>query len=404
MGDPGYLLDVTSARRTGFVALLALAVLAGNVGWVSIRMGFLHKPHQVLEQDHLRYLEMARGPSGDPQLARQSPYCWRVLVPALARGLAHWGLKLNLAFWLLTNAALLGFLLALERYLALLGFEWRERLLGLALVGLVQGCVRWFEYQYWMVDPAGLFVVMLALVCLHRDRVSALSVLGLLAGLVRETYVVVFPYVFFHRLRQHGWRDAVRTTAIAAAPFLIVQAALHLQITALTGPGLQEAIADNLDFRFRHLFDNQLYLMTLGTWGVLVPLALLFPARAWALARAHVAPLALLVTVYVTTFLISNNNERPLAYAVPVVLPAALYGLRRFLAHTSAPFAAAAAVVLVVQLFVYQQTLFSGLGISIYQPTNLAVLAVLVTAYIAARAVLVRAASRISPSAALRAE
>jgi hypothetical protein len=376
---------VTGARQRGLVALLALGILAGNVAWVSARLGFLHKPHQVAEQDHLRYIEMARGPAGDPQLALQSPYCWRVLVPALARGLAHWGVKLNLAFWVLTNLALLGFLLTLERYLALLGFDWRERMLGLTLVGLVQGCVRWFEYQYWMTDPAGLLLVVLALLLARRDRVPALCGLSVVAALVRETYVIVFPYVFFQRLSERGWRDALRTTVFTALPFVAVLAILHLRIAALTGPSLIAAVADNLDFRLRHLLDNQLYLMTFGTWGVLVPLALLFPARVWALARTHLGPLALLVTVYVTTFLISNNNERPLAYAVPVVLPAALDGLRCFVALSGVRFSYVAAAVLALQIFVYQQTLFTGLGISIYQPTNLLVIAALVVAYIAAR-------------------
>ncbi len=79
--------------------LLALALLALNTGWVSARLGFLHKPHQVAEHDHLRYLAMARGEQGDAELARQSPYCWRVAVPAAAALLARTGMKLNLAFW-----------------------------------------------------------------------------------------------------------------------------------------------------------------------------------------------------------------------------------------------------------------------------------------------------------------
>ncbi len=143
--------------------LLALALLALNSGWVSARLGFLHKPHQVAEHDHLRYLAMARGAPGDAQLARQSPYCWRVAVPAAAALLARTGMKLNLAFWLLTNLALLAFLLALDAWLELLGFGQRERLAGLALTGLLQGCLRWFEVQYWMTDPAGLALLVLAL-------------------------------------------------------------------------------------------------------------------------------------------------------------------------------------------------------------------------------------------------
>jgi hypothetical protein len=71
---------------------LSLLVLAGNVAYVSARLGFLHKPKQVGEYDHYRYIEMARGPEGRPEVAGQPPYCWRILIPGLARGLQSIGI------------------------------------------------------------------------------------------------------------------------------------------------------------------------------------------------------------------------------------------------------------------------------------------------------------------------
>jgi len=47
---------------------------------------------------------------------------------------------------------------------------------------------------------------------------------------------------------------------------------------------------------------------------LLVPLALLFPARLLALARRHLDRALYVLSVY-ATLVISNNNERPLAYA-----------------------------------------------------------------------------------------
>jgi len=361
--------------------LLALALLALNAGWVSARLGFLHKPHQVAEHDHLRYLAMARGEGGDPELARQSPYCWRVAVPAAAALLARTGMKLNLAFWLLTQAALLAFLLALDAWLGLLGFAQRERLVGLALTGLVQGCLRWFEVQYWMTDPAGLALLVLTLVALRRGRLGQVAGLGFAAAFVRETQVVAWPWIFLDRLRSHGWREALRSCLFACGPALLVYLALRQLILPTSGPALADAVADNLGFRFRHLFDNQLYLMTVGTWGVLVPLLLLFPGRLWRLARREPGAVSLLAAVYVTTFLISNNNERPLAYAVPVLLPAALLGLRWLAQASGLRYGVLAGAALALQLFAWQQTLFTGLGISVYQPTNWAVLAVMAAAW-----------------------
>ena len=60
---------VTRAADARLGALLALLLLAVNVASVSSRLGFLHKPKQVKEYDHWRYVEMARGPEG----ARRSP-------------------------------------------------------------------------------------------------------------------------------------------------------------------------------------------------------------------------------------------------------------------------------------------------------------------------------------------
>lgn len=369
--------------RRGPALLLSLALLALNVGWVSARLGFLHKPHQVAEHDHLRYLAMARGAQGDQELARQAPYCWRVAVPAAAAQLARAGLKLNLAFWLLTNVALLAFLLALDAWLEALGFGCGERLLGLALTGLVQGCLRWFEVQYWMTDPAGLALLVLTLLALRQGRLPLVGALGCAAAFVRETQVVAWPWIFLDRLRADGLGGALRATLLACGPALLVYALLRGLIAPASGPALHDAIVDNLGFRWRHLLDNQLYLMTVGTWGVLVPLLLLFPGRLLRVARREPGAVSLLLAVYVTTFLISNNNERPLAYAVPVVLPAALLGLRWLSEASGLSQRTLGSAALLLQLFAWQQALFTGLGISVYQPTNRAVLAAMAAAWLA---------------------
>src|SRR5260370_11656170 len=71
-----------SGLRLG--VLLSLLVLAVNVVSVSSRLGFLHKPKQVKELDHYRYIEMARGPEGRPELTPEAPHCLRILLPLLA--------------------------------------------------------------------------------------------------------------------------------------------------------------------------------------------------------------------------------------------------------------------------------------------------------------------------------
>ena len=108
---------------------------------------------------------------------------------------------MNAGFFLVTNAVLFGFLLVLWLHLRDLGFALSLRVTGLLVVGLTQGAVRWFEYQYWMSDPAALFLVMLAFFLLERGKAGALLGVSVLAAFVRETYVLVYPYVFLRELR-----------------------------------------------------------------------------------------------------------------------------------------------------------------------------------------------------------
>ncbi len=349
--------------------LLGVVVVCFNGAWVAARLGVLHKPKRVLESDHLHYIEMARGSEGQPELARRAPYCWRIVVPGVVRLLVRAGLDLHVAFYVLTNLALLGLFVVLEAWLAELGFAPWLRIVGLLLVGLMQGAVRWFEYQYWMTDPLGLLLVAGGLLLAWRGRWRTLMVLSLFSAGVRETHVLVYPFVLALEWRRVGARAAGLRTLFVAAPALIASAALRFGIEPLVQPTLLASIIDTLEFRWHHVGDNQLYLLSLGTWGVLLPLALL--AGSWRHAWRHWPEHVLFVTaVYVTTILISNNNERPLAYALPAMLPAALAGLRRLGALGALPRVLYVAAALGVQVLFFSETRFTGLGISIYQPVS----------------------------------
>jgi hypothetical protein len=370
-------------------ALAATLALGLNAGYVSARLGFVHKPKQVRETDHHRYIEMAKGEGGRPELAREPPYCWRVLVPALARGLAHAGLSLNAAFYTVTNLSLFGFLLVLYLYVRELGFDRRLSLAGLALVALMQGAVRWFEYQYWMSDPLCLFLVALAFWLVRRGKTVGLGAVSVVAALVRETYVVVYPHYLFHRRKTRSWPQALaRTAAVSALPLAILLF-LRQAIVPNQPDDLVASLQENVAFRIRHLFDNQLYVLTVGTWGALFPLLLLFPGRIRELARRHFDQLLPALVVY-ASLLVSNNTERPLAYAVPALLPAALHNLRAFLAETALPAAGVIGAAVALQAFFWWQTRLFELGMSIYQPANLGVTAAAVGFWVALRIALAR--------------
>ena len=385
-------------------ALLALCLLGLNVTCVSRHLGFLHKPKQVKEYDHWRYVEMARGEEGRPALRREPPYCFRVAVPALVRGLSRLGLSVNAGFFLVTNAVLFGFLLVLWLHLRDLGFGLPLRVAGLLVVGLTQGAVRWFEYQYWMTDPAALFLVMLAFFLLERRRWGALAATSVVAAFVRETYVVVYPYVFLHELRrslpsrEHGTPGApspvlaavrgaaLRCVALAAVPLAIL-VALRRLVPVDHPDRFVVHVVDSMTFRFHHLLDNEPYVLTIGSFGVLVPLLLLFPSRLPALVRRHFDCALYVVSVY-ATLAISNNNERPLSYALPALVPAALGCLRAFVRETGLPELSVLAAVVGLQTVFWAGQRWAEMGMSIYQPVNWTTVAVMAASWSLAQAAL----------------
>jgi hypothetical protein len=390
----GFGVPLTRATDTACGAFLSLALLALNVASVSAQLGFLHKAKQVKEYDHWRYIEMARGAAGRPELQREPPYCFRVAVPALARGLIRLGLPENAAFFLITNVSLFAFLFCLWLHLRDLGFSVALRVTGLLVTGLTQGAVRWFEYQYWMSDPVALALVMLAFLLIERGRWPALFATSVAAAFVRETYVLVYPYVFLRELRL-GRR--LRTAAVRAAALAIVPVAVLLAIRRLVTPNQPDSfvagIVDSMGFRLAHLLDNQPYVVTLGAFGVLVPLVLLFPASLWHLVRRHFDRAVYVLSVY-ATLVISNNNERPLAYALPALVPAALYCLRRFLDETRLPVAPVCGAVVLLQLLFWSGQRFAEIGMSLYQPVNWTTVAAMALAWLAAQAWLWHRAAR----------
>jgi hypothetical protein len=372
-------------------ALVALLVLGVNALSVSAHLGFLHKAKQVKEYDHWRYIHMARGEEGRPALQNEPPYCFRLAVPAAARVLVRAGLSENAAFYLLTSAVVFAFLLLLWVHLGDLGFSLPLRATGVLLAGFTQGAVRWPLYQYWMTDPAGVFLVMLAFHLAEHGRRAALLGTSLVAALVRETYVLVYPYLLLRDLRtgRGPVSAALRTAAVAALP-LAVMVAVRRLVAASAPDAFGEAIAENVGFRWRLLFENQLYVLTVGSLGVLFVLPLLFPVRLARLARRHFDRALFVLSVY-ASLSITNNTERPLAYALPVVVPAALVSLRWLLEETRLPPGPVLAAAVALQALFWWNQRWAESGMSIYQPVNWTTLVALALATLAALLLVARA-------------
>jgi hypothetical protein len=241
-----------------------------------------------------------------------------------------------------------------------------------------------------MSDPLALFLVMLAFFLAERGSLRGIAAASVAAAFVRETYVLVYPYLFLRELRlgRPALPSLARAGAVAAVPLAILIAIRRL-VVPNQPDDFASGIVDSMTFRLNHLLDNQLYVVTIGAFGVLVPLVVLFPERLPGLLRRHFDRALYVLAVY-ATLVISNNNERPLAYALPALVPAALWGLRAFLEETRLPAAPVCAAVVLLQLVFWSGQRFAEIGMSIYQPVNWTTVAAMAVAWLAARAALRR--------------
>ena len=363
-----------SGREVRMALALATLLVAANAGYVASKLGFVHRVRAVMETDHKHYIHMATNPE-EPE---DPPYAFRVATPKLARGLMAWGLSVNQAFYAITQFSLVAFLACTFLFLRARGFTPEISALAVALMGLTQGAVRWFEYQYWMSDPLCLALVAAAILAIQLDSSWRIAiVLGFAAGFVRESFVLVLPFAFFHTLKRHGLKQAALRTAAIAAAFFSVSLALHALITPIAPDDWWSGVVDSMGFRYRRLFESQWYVLTIGTWGVFIPLALAdvraFPRR----VRENLDLTFLTLATY-GTLVISNNTERPLAYAWPAMAAAGAAGIRGLLARIPAPLGnplhRLTAVCVGAQLVHFGLTRWNDLaGSSLYQPVNYAV-------------------------------
>jgi hypothetical protein len=384
-----------SRLELGVAAAVSAVLLAGNAVYVSASLGLIHKPRRVLETDHYNYIAMAEAPPWrEPATgSREAPFCYRVFAPAMAFLLTRTGLGLNSAFYLLTNLFLFAFLSALLALLRCRGATRPEALVGLTIVALVPGAVRWYEYQYWMPDPPCLFFTTLAILWIRSGREHRLRLLGPVAVTARESYLIVLPYQLVHAWRTDSPRHALLRSARTAAGPLLVLAFLHWAITPEGGWGPVAAAREMLAFRIRHLWDGQLYFATFGSFGVLLPLALLRPEATLRFLRTRPED-AVLVAMTYASLAFANNTDRLLAYALPAVVPVAVANLRLIAIRSGVGFAPCALAALAVQTVTYVGTPFHVAGASIYQPTNLLVVALLAGFWLAGRALLRGSAGR----------
>ena len=379
-------------RESLMAAGTAVLIVVGNCAYVSYFLGFLHGPQAVLEGDHLHYIVMAMGKEAYKTLAlaHDPPYCYRLLTPWLVYTLTQVGLTVNAAFYLVSQTFITLFLFTLYQYLRLVGVSFSYALLGMLLAGLLPGAVRWYAYQYWMTDPIALFLVVLGLWLIKTGRSPMLHAISCLAVTVRESFILVFCFYFLYMQRREGWQSAVkRTIVLVAVPFTLFFMIRYYVISEPVDPRLDQfRVIERLTWRVENAFNNQLYFATLGSFGVLLPLLLLFPKHLFKYFKRHYEEFSVVLFVY-ASLAVGGNTDRLLVYALPVLLPVALRHMRYFVFLSRISFAWTAAAVVALQLLHFFVTKFFGVPqVSINQPFNLAMTLSAIAFFLIGQAVL----------------
>jgi hypothetical protein len=362
---------VEGGWRIGSGLLIAVACVFVNAAWVVADFGFPHAPRAVLETDHYRYIEMAKGPAaGQPELALEPPFAYRILLPATVRGLTALGADLHLAFYALSTLCGVAFLVVLYAILATWGFRVRERCFGVVLAAMLPGAIRWYHYQYWMTDPLALVWVALAVLAIRLQWTRALFGIALLGVATRESFVLVLPYYAVHLFRTAGAGAALRRGGALAALALAALAAIHLSIDAGQGGHWWNLARETFAWRWQRLFDNQLYFATLGSFGALLVLIVGSPRATAAHARHHYEDWVIVAGVY-ASLLLARNTDRLLVYALPVLLPVAMSNLHERL-RAPKPWGSVigCAVVVTHGVFFVQTQTAAVPALSINQPFN----------------------------------
>lgn len=295
-------------------------------------------PNYPKPWDHHKYIWMA---TNDPLDFHIAPFCWRILVPTLAKVLPF---DLEWSFFLIAFVGV--WMTGVVVYS--LGLRWfPSPLFGLVAM-LMFFSLGWAGKlvlrNFWLPDSLAFFFVALAVYAIlaRRDVLFVVSVaLGVLA---KESVFFVVP--LYYTLRTDRWIDLglLKRCALLALPAALLLVLLRVFIPPLNEDPvylstLPEAVrlvqegsssygylelfrAVGLE-RLRTLSAWDLYSYSAGTFGAILLLPLFAPRRAGVLFLRF---LPFLLLVY-AQLLFAVNTERLLVVAFPAVLLMALAGI-----------------------------------------------------------------------------
>jgi hypothetical protein len=292
-----------------FVLILALQVDPLTTGHPAFSLG----------GDHTAYIAMAEAPGE----AHASPYCYRVLMPFIARILPF---GLQTSFYMLTLIFITGTGVLMYYLLRTSGEGVFFSFMGIVLFYSLNWGAKFALYDFWLTEPMLFFFITLSLLLLLLGRDAWLALALGLAVLSKESAIFFLPLVYAIKAdRPLDGKAFLRTAAVGVAPigfFLL----LRWTIPSSTGYDPLALLSTIGTERLSSGLIGFIRGGTVGTWGILLLALPFFSGRDGGKLAIRSAPF--LVFVYMQPFF-AVNVDRLLVMAFIVVIPLAVGGLRR---------------------------------------------------------------------------
>lgn len=290
--------------------LLLLGVFATFVAWQGHRP-FLNVAFSL--EDRYRYFALAQQPFGaSTPFAREPPYVWRLLTPVLVHMLP---LPTTTGFALVTLVGLAGATLALVWLLRGLELPRGAAVAGGIAFVCLMPATGFTIYDGMVVDPLAFACLTLALAAAVHQRGVLLLVALVLCAFDKEVAVfgAVFAVAWFWGRNLLYLRWSIACLVITLLVLFSIHSLIHgSRPYGLLGTALyvdQQALQQGV-------LGQRLLLATVGTWGILLPLAC-------AALRFWRSPANLLFLLGATAqVFVSSDVERVVVYAFPVIIAA----------------------------------------------------------------------------------
>jgi hypothetical protein len=278
--------------------------------------------------------------SDHPAFYTAQPWGYRILGPTIVSFVPGEG-----GFPLVAQVAIVVSALLLFFFLRRVGCREPVAILGVLLFALSRPVTEGLVNPYLSEPVTSAAENAFLLAVASGAGLGVLALLGVVAALAKEILVVLFPLVFFTRVRRRGWARALADAALVALPAFLVSALMRLYWTPQLVHVYPMPEASVLGELLKRLRQGETGILLFG----LTPLALV--GACFRRSRRYLSEYGYLVpTLLILPFVAWVYDPRPgrtpffgatvarlLIYVIPILLPLAGFVLDRFLSTMEAP-------------------------------------------------------------------